>query len=102
MTDEEKYAKRSLMKREKSTGLRMDPCGTPRLTRNEVSFVIMKNHAKVPLRKERLSPTSKTKKETSEISLWKRVGCQTESKTVEKSIIARIVEEPSLGLLNAS
>ena len=34
------------------------------------------------------------------MSLWKRVGCQTESKALEKSIVDRIVQEPSLGLLN--
>ena len=35
-------------------------------------------------------------------SLWKRVGCQIESKALEKSIVDRIVREPSLGLLNSS
>ena len=34
------------------------------------------------------------------MSLWKRVGCQTESKAVEKSIVDWIVREPGLGLLN--
>ena len=37
-----------------------------------------------------------------EISLWKRAGCQTESIAFEKSIVARIVREPGLGLLNPS
>ena len=37
-----------------------------------------------------------------EISLWKRAGCQTESKAVEKSVVERIVREPGLGLLNPS
>ena len=32
--------------------------------------------------------------------LWKRAGCQTESKSFEKSIVDRIVREPGLGLLN--
>ena len=36
------------------------------------------------------------------MSLWKRAGCQTESKAFEKSIVARIVREPTLGLLNLS
>ena len=33
------------------------------------------------------------------MSLWKRAGCQTESKTFEKSIEERIVREPGLGVL---
>ena len=36
------------------------------------------------------------------MSLWKRAGCQTESKALEKSIVDRIVREPGLGLLNPS
>ena len=36
------------------------------------------------------------------MSLWKRAGCQTESKALEKSIVERIVQEPGLGLLNPS
>ena len=34
------------------------------------------------------------------MSLGKKVGCQTESKAFEKSIVERIVQEPGLGLLN--
>ena len=33
------------------------------------------------------------------MSFWKRAGCQKESKALEKSMVARIVQEPSLGLL---
>ena len=29
------------------------------------------------------------------MSLWKRAGCQTESKALEKSIVERIVREPA-------
>ena len=50
------------MKREKRTGLRTDPCGTPRRTQG-TTFVILKNHASAPIRKERLSPTSKARRE---------------------------------------
>ena len=32
--------------------------------------------------------------------LWKRAGCQTESKAFEKSIVTRIIRESGLGLLN--
>ena len=34
------------------------------------------------------------------MSLWKRAGCQTESKALEKLIVARIVQEPGMGLLS--
>ena len=62
------------------------------------TFVILKNHACTPIRKERLSPTSKARKEASR----KRAGCQTERKAFVKSTVARIVREPGLGLLNPS
>ena len=66
------------------------------------AFVILINHTSAPIRKERLSPTSKTRRGPAEMSLWKRAGCQTESKALEKSIVERIVREPGLGLLNPS
>ena len=34
------------------------------------------------------------------MSLWKRAGCQTESKAFEKSIVAGTIGEPTQGLLN--
>ena len=36
------------------------------------------------------------------MSLWKREGCQTESKALEKSIVERIVREPGLVLFYPS
>ena len=66
------------------------------------TFVILKNHASAPIRKERLSPTSKARREASQNNMWKRAGCQTESKALEKSIVDRIVREPGLGLSNPS
>ena len=94
------------------------------------TFVILINHTSAPIRKKRLSPSSKARREASrnefvekggmpdrvksfgeidsrqnrpaEMSLLKRAGCQTESKALEKSIVDRIVQEPSLGLLNPS
>ena len=53
------------MKREKSTRPRTDPCRTPRWTRKGMTFVILVNHRSAPIRKERLSPTSKAKREAS-------------------------------------
>ena len=55
---------RSLMKREKRTGPRTDPCRTPRWTRKE-RLVILKNHTSAPVRKKRLSPMSKARREAS-------------------------------------
>ena len=34
------------------------------------------------------------------MSLCKRAECQTESNTLEKSIVEKIVQDPGLGLLN--
>ena len=53
------------MKREKSTGPRTDPCGTPRRTLKGTTFVILKNHTSAPVRKEGLSPRSKARREAS-------------------------------------
>ena len=36
------------------------------------------------------------------MSFWKKAGCQTESKALEKSIVERVVREVGLGLLNLS
>ena len=47
------------------------------------TFVILINHRSAPIRKKRLSPTSKVRERPAEISLWKRAGCQTESKALE-------------------
>ena len=66
------------------------------------AFVILINHTSTPIRKERLSSTSKQGGRPVEMSLWKRAGCQTESKAFDKSIVERIVQEPGLGLLNPS
>ena len=66
------------------------------------TFVILIDHRSTPIRKERLSPTSKARREASRNQLWKRAGCQTESKALEKSIVDRIVRKPGLGLLNPS
>ena len=52
------------MKRKKSTGPRTDPCGTPRNSK-EAAFVIVINHASAPIRKVRLSPTSKARRKAS-------------------------------------
>ena len=46
----------------------------------EMTIVILINRSSAPIRKERLSPTSKAKQggRPAEMSLWKRAGCQTE------------------------
>ena len=58
-------------------------------------FVILKNHAIAHMRKERLSSTSKARREASRNNFMDKGGCQTESKDFEKSIVERIVREPS-------
>ena len=50
------------MKREKGTRPRRDSLRTPRPTPKER---LLRNHASAPVRKERLSPTSKPKREAS-------------------------------------
>ena len=64
--------------------------------------MILINHASAPIRKERLSPTSKARREASRNKFVEKAGCQTESKALEKSIVDRIVRDPGLGLLNPS
>ena len=66
------------------------------------AFVILRKHTSAPIRKERLSPTSKARREASRNKFVEKTGCQTESKALEKSIVDRIVREPGLGLLNPS
>ena len=99
-TEDGREAGRSLMKKEKKTGPRTDPCGTLRRIQKRATFVILINHVSAPIRLERLSPTSKEGGRPAEMSVWKRAWCQTQSKGLEKSIVARIVREPGLGLLN--
>ena len=50
----------------------------------ETTFVILINHASSPIRKERLSPTSKARREASRNKFMKKGKCQTESKALEK------------------
>ena len=62
--------------------------------------MILINHASAPIRKERLSPTSKARREASRNQFVEKG--QTEPKALEKSIVERIVREPGVGLLNPS
>ena len=66
----------------------------------EMTFVILKT-TQVRLSEKKSSPTSK-KRRPVEISLCKRAGCQKKPKPLEKSIVARIVQEPGLDSLNPS
>ena len=66
------------------------------------TFVILENHRSAPVRKERLGPTRKARREASRNQFVEKGGCQTESKALEKSIVDRIVREPGLRLLNPS
>ena len=66
------------------------------------AFVILKNHASAPISKEKLSLTSKARREASRIEFMEKEGCQTQSKALEKSIVARIVQKRGMSLLNPS
>ena len=57
---EGREAGRSLMKRVNNTGPKTDPCRTP--DGLETTFVILINHASMPIRKEKLSPTGKARR----------------------------------------
>ena len=59
----------------------------------------LKNHASVPIRKKRLSPASHARRPT-EISLSKSGMPDWVESFIEKSIVARIVQESSFSLLN--
>ena len=61
------------MKRKKSTGPRTDPCGTPTDLKG-VAFVVLIDHTSAPIRKERLSPTSKARREASRNQFVEKSG----------------------------
>ena len=84
LTEEGREAGRSLMKREKYRAKNGSLRNTSTYSKR-ATFVVLINHASAPIRKRGLSPTSKARREAAEISLWKRAGCQTESKAFEKS-----------------
>ena len=91
---------RSLMNREKNRAKN----GSLRNTSTDskgAAFVILKNHRSAPIRKERLSPTSKARREASRNEFVEK-GRMPESKAFEKSIVDRIVRESCLDLLNPS
>ena len=85
--------------REKSTGPRTDPCGTPQKERP--LWFSKTTQARLSERKDWVQ-RAKQERRPAKMSLWKRVGCQTESKALKKSIVDRIIREPGLGLLNPS
>ena len=68
----------------------------------EATFVILKNHASTPVRKERLNPTSDARREASRNESMIKGGVLDRVICFKKSIVQRIVQEPSLGLLNPS
>ena len=64
------------------------------------TFVILINHASAPIRKERLSPTSKARKEVSRNEFVAEDRMPDRVKSLRKINTERIVREPGLGLLN--
>ena len=65
LTEEGKQAGRSLMNREKSTGPTTGSLPNTLTDLKGTTFVILINHASAPIRKERLSSTSKARREAS-------------------------------------
>ena len=63
--EEGREAGRSLMEREKSIQPKTDPCRTPQQT-PKATFVNLINHASMPIRKERLNPSSKARRKASQ------------------------------------
>ena len=96
-----KIRQKSREKREKYRA-KNGSLGNTSMDSKETTIVILINHASTPIKKERLSPMGKARREASRIELPKREGCQTESKAFNQSVLERIVRESGLGLLNPS
>ena len=64
-SEEGREAGRSFMKRENSTGLITVPLRNTSTDSKGTTFVILEHHASTSVRKERLSPTSKARREAS-------------------------------------
>ena len=69
----------------------------------ETSFVILKYHASAPVREERLSPTSKARREASRNKFVEKSGMPDRVKRFREinTVVERIVQEPGPGLLNS-
>ena len=63
-------------------------------------MILITTQARLSERKDWVQRAKQGEK-PAKISLWKRAGCQTESKALEKSV-DRIVREPNPGLSNPS
>ena len=59
------------------------------------AFVILINHASMPITKKKLNPVSKAEGRPPEMSFWKRAGCQRGLKALEKSIVDRTSKSPT-------
>ena len=62
------------MKREESTGPRTDPLRNATTDLKGAIFVILKSHASTPVRKVRLSPTSKARRKASQNEFVEKSG----------------------------
>ena len=62
--------------------------------------MILINHASAPIRKKRLSPTCKIRREASRNKFVEKGGMPGKVKAFEKSIVDKIVRDLGLGLLN--
>ena len=66
------------------------------------TLVILKRHANTLIKKERLSPTSKARREASQNEFWEKGGMPDKIKSFREIKVERIIREPGLGLLNPS
>ena len=55
------------------------------------TFVILIDHTSAPIRKERLTPSSKARREASQNEFVEKSGMPDRAKALEKSIVDRIV-----------
>ena len=103
MTEEGREAGRSLIKREREKySTKNGSLQNTSTVLKGTTFVNLKNHASPPVRKDRLSPTSKPRREASRNKFVEKGGMPDRLEALEKSIVERIVRELGLGLLNPS
>ena len=88
-------------KKENKIGSRTYPRGNNLANSKGVTFVTFRKHANT-LNKKRLIRSKEARGEASQNKPVKKARFQTQSKALEKSRVARIICEPSLGLLNLS
>ena len=83
------------MKKREKYRAKNGPLRNPSTDLKVTTFVILINHTSAPIRKERLSSTSKARREASRNKFVEKGGCQTKSKALEKSMIQESSKIPA-------